>query len=89
MHIIFLRTGCEDREYRFAEVFFKVFYYFLKEVCYLGSKYFFRDLFQKTNGTPWPSFFDILASFGVKNVCALFREIERALSTFTITNQFG
>jgi len=34
------------------------------------------DSSQKTNGTPWSSFFDILASFGVKNVCALFREIE-------------
>jgi len=42
----------------------------------MGSKYFFPDLFQKTKGTTWPSFFDILASFGVKNVCALFREIE-------------
>jgi len=41
----------------------------------MGSKYFSPDLSQKTNGTPWP-FFDILASFGVKNVCALFREIE-------------
>jgi len=42
----------------------------------MGSKYFFPDSSQKTNGTHWPSFFDILASFGVKNVCALFREIE-------------
>jgi len=42
----------------------------------MGSKYFFPDLSQKTNATTWPSFFDILASFGVKNVCALFREIE-------------
>jgi len=41
-----------------------------------GAKYFFPDSFQKKNGTPWPFFFDILASFGVKNVCALFREIE-------------
>jgi len=40
------------------------------------SKYFFPDSSQKTNGTPMPSFFDILPSFGVKNVCALLREIE-------------
>jgi len=30
----------------------------------------------KKKGTPKPSFLDILASFGVKNVCVLFREIE-------------
>jgi len=55
----------------FAEVCF-----FWKKVCNLGSKYFFPDLSQKTKGTPWPYFFDILPSFGVKNVCALFCEIE-------------
>jgi len=72
----FLRTGCEDREYSFAEVLFVLFVFFAEKVCYLGSKYFFPDSSQKTNGTPWSFFFDILASFGVKNVCALFREIE-------------
>jgi len=57
--------------------FFFFFFVFLrKKVCYLGSKCFFPDSSQKTNETPWPSFFDILATFGVKNVCALFREIE-------------
>jgi len=65
------------------------FFFFWKKVCCLGSKYFFPDSSQKTNWTPWPSFFDILASFGLKNVCALFREIEWALSTITIINRFG
>jgi len=75
---LFLRTGCDDREYSFAEVFIYLFFpsFLRKNVCYLGSKYFFPDLSQQTNGTIWPSFFDILASFGIKNVCALFREIE-------------
>jgi len=60
--------------------FLFIFYLFIfllrKKVCYLGSKYFFPGSSQKTNGTPWPSFFDILAGFGVKNVCALFRETD-------------
>jgi len=41
--------------------------------CLSYESYVFYGLAVKT---PWPSFFDILASFGVKNVCALFREIE-------------
>jgi len=41
-----------------------------------GQHIFFQIHLKKTNATPWPSFFDILASFVVKNVCALFREIE-------------
>jgi len=60
--------------------------------CFCGKKFviwgqniFFQIRLEK-KGTPWPSFFDILASFGVKNVCALFREIK---STFTIMNRFG
>jgi len=69
----FLRTGCEDREYSFAKVFFSLFSFFFAEIFLLfGAKYLFPDSFQKTNGTPWPSFFDSLASFGGKNVCALF-----------------
>jgi len=58
-----------------CRIFFS-FFFCGKKVCYLGSQYFFPDSSQKTNGTPWPSFFDILATFGVKNVCALCREIE-------------
>jgi len=57
---------------------FLLFLFFIlrKKVYYLGSKYFFPDSSQNINGTLKLSFFDILASFGVKNVCALFREIE-------------
>jgi len=60
------------------KVFFLLFFFFLwrKKVRYLGSKYYFPDSSQKTNATLKLSFFDILASFEVKNVCALFREIE-------------
>jgi len=47
-----------------------------KKVGFLVSKYFFPDSSQKTNATLYPSFFDIFASFGLKNICALFREID-------------
>jgi len=51
IYIPFLRTGCQDREYSFAEVFllfFVTFFilFFIEKVCYLGSKYFFPDLAQ-------------------------------------------
>jgi len=41
------------------KLFFSSFFFFVvlrKKVCYLGSKYFFPDLPQKTNGTAWPFF---------------------------------
>jgi len=57
--------------------FFLFFVCFLrKKVCYLGSKSFFPDSSKKKWNTPGLLFFDILTNFGVKNVCALFREIE-------------
>jgi len=66
--------------YSFVKCFFLFFsffsFFFAEKVCYLGSKYLFPDSSQKAKGTPWPPFFDILASFGVINVCPLFREIE-------------
>jgi len=56
--------------------FFLVFFCFAEESLLSGVKIFvYRFVFTKKR-TPWPSFFDILPSFGVKNVCAFFREIE-------------
>jgi len=43
---------------------------------FFGVELFFPDSTQKTNGTLYPSFYDIFTSFGVKNICALFREID-------------
>jgi len=61
--------------------FFFFFFFLRKKVCYLGSEYFFPDSSQKTNGTPWPSFFDILskkfAHFFVKSneLCQLLQYV--------------
>jgi len=49
----FLRTGCQDREYSFAEFFF--FFLSEKKVCSLGS-IFFQDSSKKINGTCCPCF---------------------------------
>jgi len=72
--VSFLRTGSEDREYSFAEVCFFFFFFAEKNVIW-GQNIFFQIRLKKQMA-PRPSFFDILPSFGVKNVCALFREIE-------------
>jgi len=60
-------------------LFLFYFFFFIclrKTVCFVGSKYLFANLFQKTNVTHYPSYFYILTSFGVKNISALFREID-------------
>jgi len=56
--------------YSFADFFFCG-----KKFDIWGQNIFFQICLKKQR-TPWPSFFDILTSFGVHNVCALFREIE-------------
>jgi len=49
---------------------------FVQKSMYYGVEFFSPDLSQKTNGTPYPSFFDIFTSFGIKNICTLFHEID-------------
>jgi len=66
-----VKTGSIALQKCFFFVFFS-FFFGPKKFVIWGQIGFFPDSFQKTNGTPWPSFFDILASFGVKKVCALF-----------------
>jgi len=75
-----LRTGCYDREYSFAEGFFFLFFSFsflvwLKKYVFWG-RFFFPDSSRKSKATLYPSFLDIFTSFGVKNICALFCEID-------------
>jgi len=65
-----------------------LFFFCGKKFVIWGQNIFLRFV-SKNKWDTQAFFFDILASFGVKNVCALFREIEWALSTFTITNRFG
>jgi len=58
-------------------LFFLFFYLVLqKKNCFLGSNFFSPDSSQKTNATLYLYFFYIFTSFGVKNICALFREID-------------
>jgi len=68
----FLRTGCQDREYCFAEVFFLFFSYF----CFADISLFFGGnfflLFVSKN--QWDFFCWYFYKFWVKNVCELFRE---------------
>jgi len=48
----FLRTGCQDREYSFAEVFFLLFFLlFDKKVCFLRWIFFSNIRVKKSNGT--------------------------------------
>jgi len=78
-YVLAVKTGsiALQKFFLYIHIYIYIFFFLLrKKVCYLGSKYFFPDLSQKTNGTTLPSFFDIFASFGVKNICALFREID-------------
>jgi len=62
--------------------FFSSFFFFFLSFLFCGKKFviwgqnIFFKICLKKNGTSWPSFLDILTSFGVKNVCALFCEIE-------------
>jgi len=51
-------------------LFILFFYLVLQEKVYFMGSIFFPDSPQKWDSLPF--FFDILASFGVKNVCALF-----------------
>jgi len=55
---------------------FYLFIFFAEKSCLFGVKLFVSRFFSKKIGTLWPSFFDILTGFGVKNVCTLFPEIE-------------
>jgi len=74
MSIGFLRTGCLDREYSFSEgLFFLSFFlsWFGQKSMFLGPNYLFPDCSQKLY-----HFFYIFTSFGVKNICTLFREID-------------
>jgi len=59
----------------FIGQYYFIIFFAVKNLLF-GVKIFFPDSSQKTNATLWPSFFDIFASFGVKNVWALLREIE-------------
>jgi len=59
----------------FVCLFFCFFLALQKKVGFWG-RIFFPDSPQKTNGTPCPYFCEIFTSFGVKNISALFREID-------------
>jgi len=72
-----VRTGSKALQKLFYFIFSSFFLSsFAEKSLFSGVKFFFPDSSQERNGTPWPSFFDILASFGVKTFRALFREIE-------------
>jgi len=74
---LFLRTGCQNREYSIAEVLlFYFFSSFVRKSLIFWVKIFFLRFVSKNKWTLLPSFFDIFTSFGVKNICTLFREIE-------------
>jgi len=72
--LLFLQTGCQNREYRFAEVFCFIYFTFLTLFFDTNS---FSNPSQKSNGAFL--FFEIFTSFGVK-MFMFFCEINRALS---------
>jgi len=69
----FLRTGCEDREYSLAELLFFLSFFAEKKFVIWGQNICFQIRLKKQTGHPSLL---LLIFWQVKNVCALFREIE-------------
>jgi len=51
LNSLFLRTGCQDREYSFAQGFYFYFSWFAGKGGFLGSNFFSPDSSPITNGT--------------------------------------